>query len=348
MTTAAAGTGDTKVGVGTGDNEDLDRASGWSIANGLLAKLHTMRSSWTVQTDSWKFEVVGRAKETTAPTPQHYEINGHALIITFDRELDTTEPAVGQFRVEVGSNATASPGFVGISGNVVRLTLSAGQGAAAADAVQVRYIKPTSGNKLKDIDGNEVADQPSFQVVTNLTGDTTPEQSSASVDGDIVTLTFDRGLNDLSGTPRSAFKNKVDGGISLSAQVNTIVISGMQVTYILVPNAGLGISRPDQTLTIFYGQPATNKLQDAWGNNVSAYSFADQTVTNNSPLVKNTGQTGSIASSTEQVFDHDQSQPSRLVLVSPSRCARSKPPQRHSLGTGANNVLVPSRPCALT
>ncbi|MXV79513.1 MAG: hypothetical protein F4007_02515, partial [Chloroflexi bacterium] len=305
--TVAGTTGQLTFSSTESDNEDLDRATGWSVANGVQLKQHTAGSVWTTFTDSLFMTVIGRPKESTAPTAQSYEISGSTLIITYDRELDTTAPAAGQYRVKVGSNSVAAATAIAISGN--RVTLTAPSAAASGDAVTVRYIRPGSGNKLKDIDGNEVATQTSLQAVTNWTGDTTPALVSAVLEGDIVTLTYDRSLNEASVPTELSFRTQGSDGVWRAAITSTVLISGKQVRYQLVPGgtSNPGIPRAGRAVLARYGQPTNNKLQDAFGNNVPA--FTDQTVTNNSPLVKNTGQNvDTTQASVSDRYDHDQSQ----------------------------------------
>ena len=303
FTLTAAGTGNSQLVDINTSHEDTDRAVGWGIADGVLLKSHTAGSSWIAQTDSLQITVVGRAKESTPPTPQRYEISGSKLIITYDRPLDTTAPAAGQFRVKVGSAATADASAVAISGN--RVTLTTASAAASGDTVQTRYIKPNSGNKLKDIDGNEVADQTSMQAVTNHTGDTTPSLESAVVDGGLFTLTFDRSLNEAVVPAESAIRYH-PGDAWRTVNTASVVVSGNQITFNALPAS---VPRLDQTVQFRYSKPATNKLQDAWGNEVA--STGSQTATNNSPLVKNTGQTpraGSVNANAD-ITDRDQAQP---------------------------------------
>ena len=254
--------------------------------------------------DALEIQVRGRAKETTAPTAQSYEISGSTLIITYDRELNGNAPAAGQFKVKIGSAAEADASAVSISGK--RVTLTTASAASSSDTVQARYVKPASGATLKDIDGNEVANQASLQSVTNWTGDTTADLVSAVVDGEQVTLTFDRSLNEDSGTSWGDFTTQVEGGVRTRAKPNTVAISGKQVSFELV-TSNLAIPGPDRSLTISYTQPSTDKLQDAFGNDVTA--FTDQSATNNSPLIKNTGQERGNAVKRAEWFDRDQSQP---------------------------------------
>ena len=260
------------------------------------------------QTGALRIGIYGRIKESTAPTAQSYEISGSTLIITYDRELNGNAPAAGQFKVKIGSAAEADASAVSISGK--RVTLTTASAASSSDTVQARYVKPASGATLKDIDGNEVANQASLQSVTNWTGNTTAALVSAVVDGEQVTLTFDRSLNENEDAvpTNAAFLNRVDGGDAVGAGFNSVRIRGKQLSYnIEAENTGAGIPRLDQELTVSYAQPPTNKLQDAWGNDVPVFGYDDQEVTNNSPLAKTTSQSydrwGTFAQDRAQPFE---------------------------------------------
>ena len=229
-------------------------------------------------------QVLGRAKQSGAPTLESLEIDGTTLVATFDRALDSSATpdsgsrfALHRFRRWGVSSRR------GDQRNQRQRQAGGPDGGAPSPpgrAVTAGYAKPTSGNKLKDRDGNEVDGFP-HQVVTNLTG-TSVSLSSAVVDGNRMTLTFDRSLKELSGTNPLAFEYKVGSGNWVSAKVDATGISGKQVTYQLRNHQ---IPRRDQTVTVRYAQPANNKLKDAWDNDAPAVSSA--TATNNSPYVSN-------------------------------------------------------------
>ena len=298
LTTTAAGTGSTAMNTISDDTEDFQEF-GWSISNGLLAKGHT-ETTWGQQTDSWRIQVLGRAKESGAPTVESLEIDGTTLVATFDRALDASAaPNTGSFRIKIGSGTTLSASAVSVSGR--RVVLTAQSAATSGQTVTVLYAKPGSGNKLQDRDGNEV-DGFGAQTVTNLTG-TSVSLTSAEVDGNRMTLTFDRSLKLDSGTNPVAFEYKVGSGNWVSARVDSMVISGNQVTYQLRNHQ---IPRRDQTVLVRYAQPANNKLKDAWDNDAPAVSSV--TATNISPLVSNARQTQPASRSSESSMGSDQAQ----------------------------------------
>ena len=298
LTTTAAGTNGTVLNTSETDAESFQEL-GWSIANGLLASAHGA-TTWTLHTDSWDLEVLGRAKQSGAPTLESLEIDGTKLVATFDRVLDSSAaPVAGRFSAVVGGTSVTPTG-INVSGRRVVLTLPP---VTSGQTVTGGYVQPTTGNKLKDVDGNEVANFTGV-AVTNLTG-VDPSLSSAEVDGNRMTLTFDRSLKLDSGTNPVAFEYQVGSGNWVSARVDATVIDGKQVTYQLRNHQ---VPRRDQTVTVRYGQPAINKLKDAWDNDVPAASSV--TATNTSPYVSNLRATpNETFASRSDDFDLDHSQP---------------------------------------
>ena len=123
----------------------------------------------------------------TAPVLTGATVDGAALTLAFDQALGhAAEPAASVFTVTVaGSAATVSA--VASSGSNVVLTLASA--ALPGQVVTVAYAKPAA-NPLADATGNPVA---SFAAVS-ATNATLPTATSASVDGDAVTISFSGAL----------------------------------------------------------------------------------------------------------------------------------------------------------
>ena len=123
----------------------------------------------------------------TAPVLTGATVDGAALTLAFDQALGhAAEPSSSAFTVTVaGSAATVSA--VASSGSNVVLTLASA--ALTGQAVTVAYAKPAA-NPLADATGNPVA---SFAAVS-ATNATLPTATSASVDGDAVTISFSGAL----------------------------------------------------------------------------------------------------------------------------------------------------------
>ena len=157
----------TTLGRASGKGEDAGAVAGWSIADTRLYRSSTI-SSWSTETANVLKIAVHAAVDDTPPEFSAAAVNGAALTVSFDEDLDTgSVPAPGDFHVTVGgSRRNVASGGVAIAGAAVTLTLESA--AVAADTVKVRYTRP-SANPLRDIAGNEVAtfaDQP----VINTTG----------------------------------------------------------------------------------------------------------------------------------------------------------------------------------
>ena len=123
----------------------------------------------------------------TAPVLTGASVDGAALTLAFDQTLGhAAEPAASAFTVTVAGTA-ATVGAVASSSSNVVLTLASA--ALPGQAVTVAYAKPAA-NPLADATGNPVA---SFAAVS-ATNATLPTATSASVDGDAVTISFSGAL----------------------------------------------------------------------------------------------------------------------------------------------------------
>ncbi len=112
--------------------------------------------------------------DTTAPAFSSTSVNGTALTITFDENLDAaSKPAPGDFVVTVaGSSRAVTSGGVAISGATLTLTLASA--VTAGQTVLVNYTQPTS-NPLQDASGNKVATFTGLMVAND-----TPSRASGS------------------------------------------------------------------------------------------------------------------------------------------------------------------------
>ena len=141
-------------------------------ANTIKAKVNASDGE-TSQT--YTVVVTRAAGDTTAPTPNGATVNGATLVIAFNEALAAAANlANGAFTVKKtpsgGSETTvALTGSPTISGSA--LTLALATAVVSTDAsVKVSYTRPTTGtvNRLKDTNGNEVADFTDL-AVTNET-----------------------------------------------------------------------------------------------------------------------------------------------------------------------------------
>ena len=225
------------------DGENSDSATGWSIGNESYFRMVT-HTAWTVlNNNNLKIRVNGYAE--TAPAVTGATVNGAAMVITFDKALDTTSgTAAGQFTILAGGTSHAATGL-SISGSQVRLT---GPAVTANQVVWVSYTKPTS-NPLKGTNGG-IVDAFSSQAVTN---NTAPTLTSAVINGSTLDLYFNSLLDTNSGTAANRFRIEV-GGSSHAATGITIYTTQIRLT---VPNVVKG----GQFVTVSYSKPGSNPLK---------------------------------------------------------------------------------------
>ena len=141
-------------------------------ANTIKAKVNASDGETT---RTYTVVVTRAAGDTTAPTANGATVNGATLVIAFNEALAAAANlANGAFTVKKtpsgGSETTvALAGSPTISGSAVTLALATAVVSTDAD-VKVSYTRPTTGtdNRLKDTNGNEVADFADL-AVTNET-----------------------------------------------------------------------------------------------------------------------------------------------------------------------------------
>ena len=156
----------------------------------------------------------------TAPVVASATVNGAALTVVFDQQLDAASvPAASAFTVSGGRTVSSAS----ISGAELRLVLAAA--AADGDTLRVSY-SPGAGNRLRDATPNEVA---AFAVdVSNVT-DTTPTPRSAVTDddGSELTLTMNEAvkLSSTTGSIADRFTLVGSSAVIASASVNGAVVT---------------------------------------------------------------------------------------------------------------------------
>ena len=190
--TTAGKKGDDGADVVYLDGADTVRADADADANGFQVDLNvgantikaqvTAEDGNTVQTYT---VAVTRRADVTAPAAPAATVDGSVLVIRFDEALapaaNLSNSAFAVKKTPFGGSETtvALAGSPSISGAAVTLTLATAV-SASDSAVKVGYAKPTSGtdNRLKDSNGNEVADFADL-AVTNETDAAPPDAPSA-------------------------------------------------------------------------------------------------------------------------------------------------------------------------
>ena len=175
-------------------------------------------------------------------------------------------PATGDFTVTAAGNALSVTG-VDVSGSTVVLTLAAP--ANEGETVTVSYVADAT-KPIQRADGTgEPAESFTNRAVTNVTE--TPALASASVDGRVLTLTFDEALDEAS-EPAPADFAVTAAGAALS--VTGVDVSGSTVVLTLASAVG-----GDETVTVSYTRGA-NPIRRADRTGSPAVSFTDHPVMN--------------------------------------------------------------------
>ncbi len=218
--------------------------------------------------------------DRSRPRLESATVDGTSLVLTYNQDLDDTSvPAQGDFEVTVdGADVSVSSVSIGSSVSIdgAKVTLTLATAAVMGDEVEVSYTVPTT-NPIQDEDENK-AGALTDRAVTNNSPDTTaPSFSSATINGDMLVLTYDEDL-DTGSTPASgAFEVTVDGAdVSVSSVSigSSVSIDGAKVTLTLATAAVMG-----DAVVVSYTVPANNPIQDEAENMAAA--FSNESVTNN-------------------------------------------------------------------
>lgn len=208
----------------------------------------------------------------TAPVLSSASVNGSTLTLTFDQSLKQTSiPAASAFAATIAGTAT-SVSNVAISGRTVTLTLA--PAASHNDAVTIAYTPP-SQNPLTDASDNDAA-AISARSVTNNTPAPLSTLSTATVDGDTITLTFSGSLSANTALSTTSFT------FSPANSATAASASGSTVTITL--NTALS---EGATASITYTAPATatDGIQAADGRAVASFVSSLVNNTDTAPVV---------------------------------------------------------------
>ncbi len=264
---------------------------------------------------------------TVSGTPT---VSGATLVITFDEALDTgSVPAASAFAVTVASNSR-SVSNVAVSGSRVTLTLASA--AVFGEAVTVQYTKPgTSPLRDKASPANDVANFGPLTVTNNDA--TAPTYSSSSVNGSTLTITFSENLDTGSVPAAGAFYVTV-GTARRTVSNGGVAISGADVTLTLASAV-----RAADTVRVRYTKPSANPLRDGASNEVA--TFADQTVTNDTPLTVTGALAVSRSPSGEDTFSLGEPIEFRVTFSEPVTVTGA-PRIAFTLGTATKNAAYRS------
>ena len=217
--------------------------------------------------------------DTTAPLFQSASVNGNTLTLTYSEALDAAHPPVANDFTVTAGGARAGVNTVAVAGNTVVLTLAAP--VANGAAVTVAYTDPTVGANdvaaIQDLVGNDAATL-GTTAVSNTTPDTTaPLFQSASVNGNVLTLTYSEALDPANGPMRGDFAVTAGG---VTAGVNAVGVAGNTVVLTLAAPVAAGAA-----VTVAYTDPSgindVAAIQDLAGNDAATLGLTS--VTNTTP-----------------------------------------------------------------
>ena len=216
---------------------------------------------------------VANAQDSTGPAFVSATANGATVTITFDEPLDEsgTVEGFGFSRTLGGVGRVNGTGTVTVSGHTATVTFATA--APHGETVEVSYSgSPSPSLRLRDLSSNQA---PAFSDKT-ATNNTPPAFESATVSGDVLTVTFDGALDEGSVPAGSAFTVKAarSGTETTVALVpmakNPVSINGTKVTLRLAA----AVLSTDM-VTVAYDEPAVDPLRDKDNLNLPVTGFDD-------------------------------------------------------------------------
>ena len=148
-------------------------------------------------------------------------------------------------------------------------------GRAIAERVLTELASGLDGKWIANMPGGGQSRRGRAEGTTT---NSVPAFLRASVNGIVLTVTMDQGLDEASVPAASAFTVSDVGGVGMRT-VRTVTVSGAEVTLTVSPAVGAG-----ETVTVSYAVPGSGPvLQDVDGN--AAEAFTDQPVANETPTV---------------------------------------------------------------
>ncbi|THF80845.1 beta strand repeat-containing protein [Cohnella fermenti] len=205
----------------------------------------------------WSFQTVG--SDLTAPMISSAAMDGMSVLLTYNEVLDESSvPAAANYYVTV-NDVAAQVTAVTVSGKQVWVKLQ--NSVAVGQKVTISYTAGT--NPIVDLSGNKAANLSSL-TVSNTTSTTVPKPSSGSISGSVLTLNFNKSLNDLPSNVLSQFTVKFD---SATVGIRTITLYGTTLTMTLSSSP-----TSSQSVSVSYTPSSSTPIQDLSGNTMAAFS----------------------------------------------------------------------------
>lgn len=205
----------------------------------------------------WSFGTIG--SDRTAPAIQSAAMSGsNRIVMTYNEPLDENSvPPTGSFYVTANDTRVNVTG-VTVSGQSVILTLQSG--IVYGQTVKLYYTR--SSPAIQDLSGNQAANLSNY-TVKNEAGSTQTAPLSGSVNGNVLTLTFNSSLQPVHEEAYRQFRVYA-GGISIAP--SRITSSGSTVTLTLSSSV-----TTDANVYVHYSA-GSYPLRDVAGNTVASFS----------------------------------------------------------------------------
>ncbi|WP_265646156.1 SwmB domain-containing protein, partial [Verminephrobacter aporrectodeae] len=237
----------------------------------------------SAKTKIWPMPPTGStAADTTPPVVNTATVEGNQLVLTYT-EAGALDPIALVLNAGFTVNtATAAITVTGVAMNITAktVTLTLSRAVAVAETVTVNYTKPTFGQGVRDVAGNNAANFSNMAVTNNTQVDTTPPVLRiAVVNGNQLELMYTE-ANSLDGAALAG-----NAGFTVhSAAGRAITVTGAVVdatTKIVTLTLSRTVAH-GETVSVSYVKPgAGNVVQDAAGND--AVNFSNWAVRNDTP-----------------------------------------------------------------
>ncbi len=204
-------------------------------------------------------------------------IHQKSVKLYFNEDLDTTGTAPAGSQFELSGTTTTTAGFGTISGVMIsgsEITMTTTNASTTTETVTLA-ISTTTG--IQDPAGNALAPVSSF-TLTNTAGTDPgkPALSTATVNGDTLTLTYDKTLHPGRVPQTSAF---TVAGTATATTVTGVSVPPNGTDVVLTLSTA--VTHGESGITVSYSKANAPRTQNMWGTQADA--LTTQAVTNKTP-----------------------------------------------------------------
>ncbi|AWV36134.1 Ig-like domain-containing protein [Paenibacillus odorifer] len=237
-----------------------DASNGQTVRVSYYAGSYPLQNSFGQNIADFTDFYIRNSNDTIPPVFQSATGGGNKILLNYNEGLSTTNlPMNSQFSVLVGS----TPNYVtnvSVSGSQVTLTL---QSALTVNQnVTVSYVPGTTG--ISDLNGNRAAYINLQPVsISENSGTSIPEISSATINGDELTVTFSKNMQASGSLYANQFGVRADGS-SMGVQNYTLSGDILKITTSSVVKTG-------QTIDLSY-MSGSGTIKDLNGNVLASFS----------------------------------------------------------------------------